>query len=55
MEKCFSTMDGVKVSTGKETKMGLTDTGQAWPVWTEAESTDEGYKFLETFLTPVDT
>lgn len=52
MEKCFSTMNGVKVSAGKETKMGLTDTGQAWPVWTEAESTEEGYK---TFLTPVDT
>ena len=45
-------MDGVKVSAGKETKMGLTGTGQAWPVWTEAESTEEGYKFLKTFLTP---
>ena len=30
--KCFSTMDGVKVSAGKETMMGLTDTGQAWRV-----------------------
>ena len=30
--KCFSTVDGVKVSAGKETMMGLTATGRAWRV-----------------------
>ena len=52
--KCFSTMDGVKVSAGKETMMGLTDTGQAWRVRTHTEST-EAHKSLETFPTPVNT
>ena len=30
--KCFSIVDGAKVSAGKETMMGLTDTGRAWRV-----------------------